>query len=268
MIEIGYLLNILIAKASVAGEVSKSTTSLTLENWITIFTSIGAPVGGVVIWLTTQQKKQYDVSVRNLKEAYAIEKRNFNYFKELQEAEIKALNKKIKRLQDFYSMDTIDDKTSTLFELLLINLTHIKNRLSEPETSEKIDIIKNFIETEIIIEGKRKYYKIASDWLKNHQEELLQKAVKKVNNDYSRFGKIKDSKDEFTKNIKKYLNWVIVSLEYGKPLSTDNIPNIEYVAPYETGLRFIKDQTDYKDLDKPSIDAIKQMIDDLINLIS
>ncbi|MGI2907166.1 hypothetical protein [Tolypothrix sp. VBCCA 56010] len=263
---------------------SEASPNLTFKDWITIFTSVGIPLGGTIVWISNFHKqqidaleKQYAASAKNLKDAYDINEKRFNSLIEKQQTEIRQLRFKIQRLQEVYSIKFLDpNKSNTAFELLTINLNHIREQVEDDKIRSILDKLKSYCEDQVgTLLEQREVEKQAEEWLQQEQKTLVQESLN------NRLG-TKYNADEvfsnqntlaFSQGINNYINFLIRSMQRGKLLSleSENLPHnqnyqIGEVTIYIDALKYIDKKANH-DLSVETAmevnDMIKTIIDDI-----
>lgn len=214
--------------------------NLTFKDWITIFTSIGLPLGGGIAWISNFYKqqtealeKQYAASAQNLKEAYVINEKRLESLANKQETEIKQLREKIQRLREIYSIKFLDpDKSKTAFELLTINLNHIQEQVEDDKIRSILDKLKSYCEDQVgsLLE-QREVEKEAEEWLSRKQNHLVLDSVNHcLEKQYSLediFNNQNNQAKKLGENIKSYIRFLIISMQRGTllPLENEKLPH-------------------------------------------
>jgi hypothetical protein len=265
------------------GNVSQDV-ALTFEHWLAIFTSIGVPLGGAIVWITnfykTQieaQEKQYKAQVENLKEAYNIDKRRLSAILEKRESEIKELDEKTKRLENIYSTELLEPEgAKTFLDLLIINLNHLRNGIKDDDSLSKIDKIEAFCKDSLnSLDIRASSEREAANWLSNNKLALVKECVKHTLNKFN--GVLyKDSGNKDTidydhlyENINRLISCLENSLRRGK-LLTKIIPIIkkhEIIYIIEA-LQFIRKTRAPEELPSGASMAIQNFIGEIIQNIT
>jgi len=258
--------------------------ALTFQDWLTIFTSVGIPLGGAIAWITNfykaqveAQDKQYKVQVENLKEAYIINEGRLNATLQRRESEIQELFDKTKRLENIYSTEFIEPEgAKTFLDLLIINLTHLQKQLKDENSSLEIEKIKSFCTDSISSLTSNSLSEIeAANWLFTNKSNLVKGAINHI---LRKFDTILDERNDknsqknrtnLCRDIENFIDFLEVSLRLGT-LLTEDTPKLtsNNSAHVKEALKFIKDIRAPGELPSNASIVVQSFIGKLIRFIA